>query len=189
MLGGRNTKGDCVMSMPIMGSDMTRVEEKIRMVVEHMGNLTYVFENLQGANLRLDSAELPAFVNVIPLTGSIRVTPTQIRNYPKCSFWFVDKVNLDADGEDIQDVVNRCMDYAYEFILTLNESKFFEPVENMEVDFQVVTSDMDANVAGIVMEIQLRERNGLILCLDKKPKDYFNGSERRCEEGHLRGTE
>lgn len=164
-----------------------RVEEKIRKVVEFMGNLTYVFENLQGANLKLDSAELPAFVNVIPLTGSINITATQVRNYPRCSFWFVDKVNLDADGEDIKDVVDRCMDYAYEFILTLNESKFFEPIEKTEVDYQVVTSDMDSNVAGVVIELQLKEKRGLQLCLDKNPKDYFY--EKRCEEGHLRGTE
>lgn len=168
---------------------MTRVEEKIRKVVEFMGNLTYVFENMQGANLKLDSAPLPAFVNVMPLTGSIRITPLQVKNYPKCSFWFVDKVNLDADGEEVQDVVNRCMDYAYEFILTLNESQFFEPVEKMDVDYQVVTSDMDANVAGVVIELQLKERNGLILCHDKNPRDYFYDNERRCEEGHLRGTE
>lgn len=160
---------------------MIRVEEKIRSVVERMDKLTYIFEDMQGANLKLDSAELPAFVNVMPLTGSIRVIPTQVKNFPKCSFWFVDKVDVDADAEGIKDVVDRCMDYAYEFLLTLNESKLFEPIENTEVPIQIITSDMDANVGGIVMEVELREREGLRLCYGKKPYEYFeDDNEGRC---------
>lgn len=162
---------------------MIRVEDKIRSIVEYMGKLTYVFEDMQGANLKLDSAELPAFVNVMPLTGSIRITPMQVKNYPKCSFWFVDKVDMDNDGEGIQDVVNRCMDYAYEFILTMNKSKLFDPVEDTELNIQVVTSDMDANVAGVVVEMQPREREGLRLCFGKEPREYFDDNEGRCEEG------
>lgn len=162
---------------------MTRVEEKIRNIVEHMGKLTYVFEDMQGANLKLDSAPLPAFVNVMPLTGNIRITPMQVKYFPRCSFWFVDKVDIDNDGEGIQDVVNRCMDYAYEFILTMNQSKLFEPVEDTDLNIQVVTSDMDANVAGVVLEMQPREREGLNLCYGKEPREYFDDNEGRCTEG------
>lgn len=151
-----------------------RVEEKIRSVVERMDKLTYVYEDLQGANLKMDSAELPVFVNVMPLSGNVRVTPTQVKHYPKCSFWFVDKIDLDADNETIKDVVDRCMDYAYEFILTLNDSKLFEPIENVDVPLQVVTSDLDANVSGVVLEIELKERQGLMLCHGKKPHEYFD---------------
>lgn len=153
-----------------------RVEEKIFKVVERMGNLSYVFEDLAGANYKLDNEHLPAFVNVMPVSGSIRVTPTQMRYSPNCSFWIVDKVNLDADGETIMDVVNRCMDWAYEFILTLNESKLFEPVENTDVGIQVVTHDFDANVAGVMLTMQLREKQGLYLC-GKPIKEYFNECE------------
>lgn len=157
-----------------------RVEEKIRDVVERMGKLTYVYEDMQGMNLKMDSAELPAFVNIIPLQGSIRVTPTQIKWNPRCSFWFVDKVCLDADNEELQDVVDRCMDYAYEFILALNESRHFDPVENTDVDTQIVVSDTDANVAGVVITLQLRERDGLRLC-GKKSFEYFeDGRQEYC---------
>lgn len=157
-----------------------RVEEKIREVVERMGKLNYIYEDLQGANLKLDNADLPAFVNVMPLTGSIRITPTMVKMFPKCSFWFVDKIDMDNDGDSIQAVVDRCMDCAYEFLLTMNESKMFEPVENFDVDFQVITSDMDANVSGVVIELQVKERDGLRLCHDMKARDYFDDNERRC---------
>ena len=150
------------------------IEEKIRLGVERMDKLSYMFCDLKEANFRMDYEAMPCFVNVMPLSGTIRVTPTQIKNYPSCAFWFVDKVNLDADGEGIKEVTERCMEYAYEFILWLNASKMFEPVENMDVRFTVVTSDMDANVSGVVLEMTLREKEGLRLCLDKNPGDYFN---------------
>lgn len=157
-----------------------RVEEKIRSVVERMDKLTYVYEDLRGANLKMDSASLPVCVNVIPLSGNIRVTPTQIKWNPRCQFWFVDKINLDADNDELQDVVDRCMDYAYEFLLTLNESRHFEPVENVDVETQIIVSDTDANVAGVSITLDLRERDGLRLC-GKKPFEYFDDNERRCE--------
>lgn len=158
------------------------VEEKIRLVVERMDKLTYMFCDLKEANFRLDYESLPAFVNVMPLTGSIHVTPTQLKHYANCAFWFVDKVDIDADGDTIGKVTQRCLEYAYEFILWLNASKLFEPLENTDVSITVVTDDMDANVSGIVLEAQLRERQGLVLCLDKKPNEYFD-NERGCNEG------
>lgn len=161
---------------------MIRVEDKIRSVVERMDKLNYIYEDLQGANLKLDNAELPAFVNVMPLTGGIKITPTMIKLQPKCSFWIVDKVDMDNDADSIQGVVNRCIEYAYEFILTLNESKLFEPVENQEISYQVITSDMDANVSGVVIELQLKEKKGLILC-GKPANEYFNDNEGGSEEG------
>lgn len=158
------------------------VEEKIRLVAERMDKLTYMFCDLTEANFRLDYECLPAMVNVIPLSGSIRVTPTQIKHYPNCSFWFVDRVDIDADGDTIGKVVDRCMRYAYEFILWLNASKLFEPIENTDVSITTITSDLDVNVSGVVMEVQLRERQGLVLCLDKQPNEYFD-NERGCNEG------
>lgn len=158
------------------------VEEKIRLVVERMDKLTYMFCDLKEANFRLDYENLPAFVNVMPLTGSIHVTPMQLKHYANCAFWFVDKVDIDADGDTIGKVTQRCLEYAYEFILWLNASKLFEPIENTDVSITVVTDDMDANVSGIVLEAQLRERQGLVLCIDKKPNEYFD-NERGCDEG------
>lgn len=164
------------------------VEEKIRLVVERMDKLTYMFCDLKEANLRMDYETMPCFVNVMPLNGTIRVTPTQIKHYPSCLFWIVDKVNLDADGEGIKEVTERCMEYAYEFILWLNASKLFEPIENEDVRFTVVTDDMDANVSGITLEMTLREKEGLRLCLDKNPNEYFDDKQRGCTEGCTGGT-
>ena len=163
-----------------------KIEEKIRLVVERMDKLTYRFCDLKEINLHLDYDALPAFVNVMPLNGSIRITPTMVKQSTNCYFWIVDKVAMDADGEGIKEVTERCMDYAYEFLLWLNASKMFEPIENSDVNFTVVTDDFDANVSGVVLEMQLKEKEGLRLCLDKNPNEYFH-EQRRCEEGGSNG--
>lgn len=164
------------------------VEEKIRLVVERMDKLTYMFCDLKEANLRMDYETMPCFVNVMPLNGTIGVTSTQLKNNPNCMFWIADKVNLDANGEGIGEVTERCIKYAYEFILWLNASKLFEPIEKENVPYTVVTGDMDANVSGIVLEMKLREKEGLRLCLDKNPNEYFDDKQRGCEEGCTGGT-
>lgn len=161
-----------------------KIEEKIRLVVERMDKLTYRFCDLKKMNLNLDYDSLPAFVNVMPLTGSVQVTPTQIKNSPNCAFWIVDTLRMDADDEDIKEVTERCIDYAYEFILWLNESKMFEPVTDF--NYTVVISDFDANVSGIIIEMKLKEKEGLRLCLDKNPNEYFH-EQRGCEEGSTSG--
>lgn len=166
----------------------TRVEEKIYEVVQGMGNLTYVYENLQGANYKLNNEQLPAFVNVMPVSGTIRITPMQIKYQPNCAFWFVDKIRIDESAEGIEDVVNRCMDYAYEFILTLNESKFFEPIENEDIAMQVITHDFDANVAGVMITVQLKEKQGLYLC-GKPIKEYFHDNNGNNEAGCCQGNQ
>lgn len=159
-------------------SDMT-VEEKICSVVEKMGNLNYVFGDLSEINHKMDSSTLPAFVNVMPVSGTVRVTPTMISYNPNCLFWIVDKIAIDETGEGIDSVVNRCMNWAYEFILTLNESRLFQPVENMEINIEVATHETNAHVAGVVLSMQLRERQGLYLC-GKPIKEYFKDD---CNEG------
>ena len=159
-------------------SDMT-VEEKICSVVEKMGNLNYVFDDLSGATYKVDSSPLPAFVNVMPVSGTVRVTPTMISYNPNCLFWIVDKIGIGEMGEGINAVVNRCMNWAYEFILTLNESRLFQPVENTDINIEVIAHEMNAHVAGVALSLQLRERQGLYLC-GKPIKEYFKND---CNEG------
>lgn len=158
------------------------VEEKIRLVAERMDKLNYMYCDWSEVNRRLDYETLPALVNLIPVSGRIHVTPTQLRYYANCSFAFLDKVDLFADGDTICKVVERCLQYAYEFVLWLNASKLFEPLEKTDIDIMTITQDTDANVSGVVLQVQLRERQGLVLCLDKQPNEYFD-NERGCNEG------
>lgn len=149
------------------------VERKIASVVETMGNLTYVFDNWHTANFRLDKESLPAVINVLPVSGVMNVTDRKLRDFPNCMLAFVDKADFDFDGKDNDEILERCKNLAIEFILTANASGLFEPISG-DVRYSVLYDKLDVNVTGVVIELQLREKQGITLCYGKSIKDYFD---------------
>lgn len=149
------------------------VERKIASVVETIGNLTYVFDNWHTANFRLDKESLPAVINVLPVSGVMNVTDRKLRDFPNCMLAFVDKADFDFDGRDNDEILERCKNLAIEFILTANASGLFEPISG-DVRYSVLYDKLDVNVTGVVIELQLREKQGITLCYGKPIKDYFD---------------
>ena len=149
------------------------VERKIASVIEKMGNLTYVFDNWHTANFRLDKESLPAVINVLPVSGVMNVTDRKLRDFPNCMLAFVDKADFDFDGKDNDEILERCKNLAMEFILTANASGLFEPISG-DVRYSVLYDKLDVNVTGVVIELQLMEKQGITLCYGKPIKDYFD---------------
>lgn len=149
------------------------VERKINKVIQKMDRgLTYIFDNWATANIRIDKLPLPAVINVLPVSGSFNVTARKMKDYPNCMLAFIDKTDLDFDGAENDVVLERCKNLAMEFILTANESELFDPIEG-DVPYSVIYDKMDVNVTGIVIELQLKEKQGINLCYGKPIKDYF----------------
>ena len=46
--------------------------------------VTYLFENWQAANVRLDKMQLPAVMYVLPASGNLNVGLMQMKDYPNC---------------------------------------------------------------------------------------------------------
>lgn len=149
------------------------VERKINKVVQIMGSLRYIYDNWATANFRIDNKMLPAVINVLPVSGTLNVTDRKLRDFPNCLLAFVDKTEFDFDGKENDMVLERCKNMAMEFILTCNQSGLFEPISG-DVRYSVLYDKLDVNVTGIVLELQLREKQGINLCYGKPIKDYFN---------------
>lgn len=153
---------------------MITVEEKIKAVVDKMG-ITYLFDNWQVANFKMDSAELPAVINVLPVSGTFNLGRNKLKDFPNCMLAFIDKTDFDFDGKENDVVLERCKNLAKEFILTCNESGLFEPIEG-DIKYSILYDKLDVNVTGVVIELQLKEVQGINLCYGKPIKDYFNGN-------------
>jgi hypothetical protein len=153
---------------------MTTVEQKIKSVVDKMEGLTYVFDNWQTANLRLDKLPFPAVVNVLPVSGRFNMGKNQLRDYPNMLIAFLDKTDFDFDGEDNDLIVEKCKNLAREFILRANESRLFEYIEG-DIYYSVVYDKLDVNVTGVVIELTPKEINGIGLCYGKDIKEIIYG--------------
>lgn len=153
---------------------MTTVEQKIKSVVDKMEGLTYVFDNWQTANLRLDKLPFPAVVNVLPVSGRFNMGKNQLKDYPNMLIAFLDKTDFDFDGENNDLIVEKCKNLAREFILRANESRLFEYIEG-DIYYSVVYDKLDVNVTGVVIELTPKEINGIGLCYGKDIKEIIYG--------------
>ncbi|UVX35849.1 MAG: hypothetical protein [Bacteriophage sp.] len=153
---------------------MTTVEQKIKSIVDKMDGLTYVFDNWQTANLRLDKLPFPAVVNVLPVSGRFNMGKNQLKDYPNMLIAFLDKTDFDFDGEDNDLIVEKCKNLAREFILRANESRLFEYIEG-DIYYSVVYDKLDVNVTGVVIELTPKEINGIGLCYGKDIKEIIYG--------------
>lgn len=153
------------------------VEQKIKSVVDKMKGVTYIFDNWQTANVRLDKLTFPAVLNVLPVSGNFHIGPSQLKDYPNCMFAFMDKTDLDFDGTENDAIVEKCKNMAKEFILLLNRSGLFEPISG-SVPYSVFYDKLNVNVTGITISIQLKEVSGIVLCHGRSVDDIVYGRDK-----------
>lgn len=136
------------------------VEQKVKSVAETMEGLTYVFENWTKADIRIERLPLPAMVNLLPVSGYFKLKNNQFKDQPNCMFAFFDKSERDSNGSEYDTVVDRCKALAMEFIVKLNNSGFFEPIEG-EISYSVSLDKLSTSVSGIIVSVQLKELKGV----------------------------
>lgn len=141
----------------------TSVERKIASVAEKIEGIAYLYDNWATANVRLDKQGFPVMINVLPVSGKFSISRTQLRDCPNCMIAFADKTSFDFDGVENDAIIQRCKDYAVQFIKELNKSGLFEWVSD-EVPYSIFYDKMDVNITGIVIELKLKEVQGVQMC-------------------------
>lgn len=154
---------------------MISVESKIKSIVKKMRGVTYIYENWATANIEMDDLPLPAVINVLPVSGVVNVSSTQIKDCPNCMIAFADLCPDGASKDDNNIIVDKCKQRAIEFILRVNESGLFEPIDN-DVRYSAFYDKLDVGIAGIVLELTLKETQGIVLCKNNDYKTMFNGN-------------
>ena len=135
-----------------------RVDEKVKAIVEGMG-LTFVFNDWTRANLSLDASCLPACVYLLPVSGTLANKNGNFRDWPNAMIAFLDRAELDFNGESNEPAVERMKALAKRFIAEVNRSGMFSPLP-AETPYSVVYDQLDANVTGVVLNVQLKELQG-----------------------------
>ena len=130
------------------------VEQKIKKIVDSMEGVSYLFDNWQTANIRLDKIKLPAVLNLLPVSGTFNLGRQQLRDCPNCMMAFMDKTK--------------------EFILLLNRSGMFKEISG-DIPYSVFYDKLDVNVTGIVIQLKLEEIMGTVIC-NKSVKEIVYGS-------------
>lgn len=140
------------------------VEGKIRAIVESMGaDVEYLFMNWAQANVAMDKITKPTIVYVLPASGSLGVSWGQVKDKPETFIAFVCSTEFDFKGEENDNIIEAMKRLAIRFIVALNESGYFEKIEN-DVPYSVLYDHLDDNVTGVVINPTLEEINGVLIC-------------------------
>lgn len=151
------------------------VEKKVSEIVAQMYlHPSYVFQDWTNGNIDMDNVELPCVMYVLPVSGVFNISDYHIKDCPDARIFFLDKARLDASGKEQDNVVENCKSMAKEFILLVNASGYFKPVDG-EIPVQMVYDEMDAGVTGVAINIRLEETAGTFVCPKRDiPRVIYN---------------
>lgn len=133
--------------------------EKLKEVADSLG-VSFVFQDWTTANVEIDQTSLPAVVYVLPASGSLAFKSGFIRDNQNGMLAFLDKVILDAEGVDNDNVVDRMKRLAMQYIVRLNATGYFETLDGV-LPYRTIYSELNANVSGISFEVALKEVVGI----------------------------
>jgi hypothetical protein len=142
----------------------TATEQKIKELVEQIQSdeFAYIFGSKNEANEVLDSTPMPCVINILPISGTGTIKGNSIKMQPNCLFAFLDKISEEEKlAEEITEISSRMMAALKEFIARLNKSGYFEPISEFRWES---IEEYDIGAAGVVLDIQLKEKEGVQLC-------------------------
>lgn len=137
------------------------IEDKVREIVgEHFSGFSFVFEDWNTADTKLDKVELPAIIMVLPVSGVLQFGQHgRIKDAENTIVAFVDKVPKEADGRDNEVVYNEMKVAAREFVRRLNESGYFNYIQG-DVPYNTIIEQLSSIVTGVALQLQLKELVG-----------------------------
>ena len=137
---------------------MSDTMNKLREVAEDMG-LTFRVETWARANLIADNVtkeQLPLCIAIQPIKGTISIDAyANYRDIPSVFVGFADRLPLDFQGEEAEEVAERMKGKAVEFISRVNDSGFFEEVSG-DIAYDVSFNRLDATLLIFSVELPLR---------------------------------
>jgi len=136
-----------------------RIDEKVQQIVESIPGLSYEYSESDWEHVTLDSSvELPVclYLYHLPESGELINRNGNFRDFPNALIAFLDNTELIDNAPTIE----RMKDYARQFIIAVNNSELFDLLPE-NIIYQAVYDKLNVNLTGIMLHVQLRERQGI----------------------------
>lgn len=146
------------------GIRLGTVEAKVASIAAKMVRVCdYRFMNWAQTNESIDSMTRPTIVYILPPSGELDISYHDARDFPLTRIAFLANTELDFEGDENDGIIEYMKRLCVTFIMYLNESGLFSKVYG-RVSYQVVYDHLDDNVTGIIVDIPLREEQGISTC-------------------------
>lgn len=155
------------------------VIDKIRLVVETIGGLSFMYDDWNRVNKRADmlvrsnepvspddtqaEGRLPSCFVILPASGQFDTRAANYRDAPDLQICFCIDSELDFDGLQNDTLVEQMKLKCKQFIAAYNDSGMFEPLPDL-IDYRPLYDILEANLTGVYINIRAFEVAGY--CVD-----------------------
>ena len=122
----------------------------------------YLYDEWGRINLHADKLAIgdTVVVETLPTNGQIDTTFSPVvRTSRTAIFAFLKHCDLDFDGVEVGEIIDEMLDVAKAYIVRLDACGEYEPLNGI-LEYNSVIDFLDANMAGVRVTLELKERAG-----------------------------
>lgn len=122
----------------------------------------YLYDEWGRINLHADKLAIgdTVVVETLPTNGQIDTTFSPVvRTSRTAIFAFLKHCDLDFDGVEVGAIIDEMLDVAKAYIVRLDACGVYEPLNGI-LEYNSVIDFLDANMAGVRVTLELKERAG-----------------------------
>lgn len=154
-----------------MSKVLSTIQQKVESVASKFTEAQYFYGNWNQLDKFIDefgttNYQKPVIFHIMPMGGTMYIGrgSMQVTDRPSVMIAFLDHCDFDADGNNVDEKVERMKYLAQLFIRALNNSGLFEMIDNEEVSYQVPYDTTDDNLTGVIVTFTLKEVRGRNIC-------------------------
>ena len=141
---------------------METIEDIIQTIAkEQFADFTYVFENWEDADAKLEKLPYPAIVCVMPTGGSVSMRTGRVFDREYVALAFLDLAPMGAEGEENREIYTRMKQAGMKFIEALNKSGKIDPITDAPYD--TICERLATVVTGVMFQLEIKQRKGQCL--------------------------
>ena len=139
---------------------MATIRETIKALAgETLPDFTYLFEDWDTADTKLEKLSYPAIVCVVPASGTTEIRNGKVYDTVNVAVAFLDTVPKGAEGDDNGEVIDRMKVAGAKMIRAINQSHQFEPLEGQQY-YETIIERLCTIVSGVMYSLQLTQSIG-----------------------------
>lgn len=139
---------------------MATIRETLKQLAgETLPQYTYLFEDWDTADTKLEKLSYPAIVAVIPASGTTEIRNGKVYDTVNVAVAFLDTVPKGAEGEDNGGCIDRMKMAGAKMIRAINKSHQFEPLEGQQY-YETIIERLSTIVSGVMYSLQLTQSIG-----------------------------
>lgn len=142
---------------PKKRNEKPTVQRRVREIAERFKACHYVFMNWAQLNEFADDAHKPIICYILPPRGTLRPRfgCTQFIDRPLTAIAFLASSELDFNGQKNDDIVESMKTLAKLFIQKMEQSGYFTPLDETEIDYSVPYNKLNQGMTGIIVTLNL----------------------------------